>query len=463
MMNAHMHRVRSAACSALLRSAHLQRSSRILARSIATLPRAITEVTHCDYQVNQEALDSIEKIKSYTLSLYNKPNVLFEYGKGCYLYDSNNREYMDFTAGIAVNALGHADPQVAKDLFEQAQKMIHSSNLYHNSNTGLLAEKLVETTRLRSGSDWASKVFLSNSGTEANEAALKFARKYGKAVGGESKTNLVCFKDAFHGRTMGALSVTPTKKYQAPFEPLIPDVSVLPFNNIYEMLHEVNDKTAGVIIEPIQGEGGVHVADPEFMLALRERCNQTNTLLIYDEIQCGLGRTGKMWAHQLYDKACTPDILTMAKPLANGVPIGAVMVTDKVADKITVGDHGSTFGGNPLAAAVALGVIDRITDVKFMNKVTETSHALRRDLRALQDEYPEVIKEVRGEGLLLGVEFFRNPEPLVKLARERGLLVATGGCDTIRIIPPLILTKAEAREGIARFSGAIECFAHMKK
>ncbi|CAO3656655.1 unnamed protein product [Mucor hiemalis] len=370
---------------------------------------------------------------------------------------------MDFTAGIAVNALGHADPQVAQDLINQAQKMIHSSNLYHNSNTGLLAEKLVETTRSLSNSNWASKVFLSNSGTEANEAALKFARKHGKSVGGESKTNLVCFKDAFHGRTMGALSVTPSKKYQAAFEPLIPDVSVLPFNNIYEMLHEVNDKTAGVIIEPIQGEGGVHVADPEFMLALRERCNQTNTLLIYDEIQCGLGRTGKMWAHQLYDKACTPDILTMAKPLANGVPIGAVMVTDKVADTISIGDHGSTFGGNPLAAAVALGVIDRITDVKFMNKVTETSHALRRDLRALQDEYPEVIKEVRGEGLLLGVEFYRNPEPLVKLARERGLLVVTGGCNTIRIIPPLILTKAEAREGIARLSGAIECFAHMKK
>lgn len=192
---------------------------------------------------------------------------------------------MDFTAGIAVNALGHADPQVAKELSEQAHKLVHSSHLYHNSNTGLLAEKLVETTRLQSKSDWASRVFLSNSGTEANETALKFARKHGKIVGGEKKKNLVCFKSAFHGSTMGALSVTPVEKYQAPFEPLIPGVSVLPFNNIYEMLHEVNDTTAGVIVEPIQSEGGVHVADQDFMLALRERCNQTNTLLIYDEVQ----------------------------------------------------------------------------------------------------------------------------------------------------------------------------------
>ncbi|KAI8645583.1 pyridoxal phosphate-dependent transferase [Parasitella parasitica] len=436
-------------------------------RSIATLPKATTEITHPDNQVPQSSFDTIDRLKKYTLALYNRPNIVFEYGKGCFLYDANDRAYLDFTAGIAVNALGHADPQVAKDLYNQAQKLVHTSNLYHTTQSSLLAEKLVETTNLYSKKEWANKVFLCNSGTEANEAALKFARKWGKMVGGENKTKLVCFQNAFHGRSMGALSVTPNKKYQHPYAPLVPDVSVLPFNNVYEILHEVDERTAGVIVEPIQGEGGVHVADEEFIKVLRERCTQTNSLLIFDEIQCGLGRTGKMWAHQFYNDSCTPDILTMAKPLANGVPIGALMTTDKVVEAIKivthVRDHGTTFGGNPLAAAVALGVLDRITSPHFLRKIDETSHALVRDLKALQDEYPEIIKEVRGEGLLLGVEFFEDPEPMIKFARERGLLLVTAGNSTIRIIPPLILTKAEAREGVARFSGAIEKFASLKK
>ncbi|CEP14778.1 hypothetical protein [Parasitella parasitica] len=434
-----------------------------LARPIATLPQAITEITHPDNQVSQSSFDTIDRLKKYTVALYNRPNIVFEYGKGCFLYDANDRAYLDFTAGIAVNALGHADPQVAKDLYNQAQKLVHTSNVYHNTQSSLLAEKLVETTNLYSKKEWANKVFLCNSGTEANEAALKFARKWGKIVGGDKKTRLICFKNAFHGRSMGALSVTPNKRYQDPYVPLVPDVSVLPFNNVYEILHEVDERTAGVIVEPIQGEGGVHVADQEFIKALRERCSQTNSLLIFDEIQCGLGRTGKMWAHQYYDDSCSPDILTMAKPLANGVPIGALITSEKVVEAIKIGDHGTTFGGNPLAAAVALGVVDRITSPQFLKKVDETSHALVRDLKALQDEYPEIIKEVRGEGLLLGVEFFKNPEPMIKFARERGLLLVTASNNTIRIIPPLILTKAEAREGIARLSGAIEKFISLKK
>ena len=241
-------------------------------------------MTHCDYQVPQEALDHIEKINSYTFPLdHQKPNLLFEHGQGCYLYDSCHREYMDFSAGNAVNALGHSDPQVAQDLLSQAQKLISTNHLYHNTNTGLLAEKLVELTRSHSQSSWASKVFLTNSGNEANEAALKLARKYGKSVGGENKTKLVCFTNACHGQTMGAASVTPTS--QAPYAPLIPDVTVLPFNNIYEILHEVKQETAGVIIEPIQSEGGMHMAEPEFMSALRRRCTETNALLIFDESQ----------------------------------------------------------------------------------------------------------------------------------------------------------------------------------
>jgi acetylornithine aminotransferase len=257
----------------------------VLTRSISTLPRAITEITHPDNQVSQSSFDTIDRLKKYTIALYNRPNIVFEYGKGCFLYDANDRAYLDFTAGIAVNALGHADPQVAKDLYEQAQKLVHTSNLYHNTQSSLLAEKLVETTNLHSKQEWANKIFLCNSGTEANEGALKFARKWGKMVGGEKKTKLICFKNAFHGRSMGALSVTPNKKYQDPSAPLISDVSVLPFNNVYEVLHEVDEATAGVIVEPIQGEGGVHVADEEFIKALRERCTQTKSLLIFDEIQ----------------------------------------------------------------------------------------------------------------------------------------------------------------------------------
>lgn len=242
-----------------------------------------SQLTHRDNDVPQSTLDQVKEYSKYTVNTYARPEFVISHGKGCYLYDTNDRKYLDFTAGIAVTALGHSDPEVAQVLFDQASKLVHTSNLYHNQNAGALAKTIVDTTQ-QQGGVWASKLFLANSGTEANEGALKFARKWGKQFAAD-KNEIVCFTNAFHGRSMGALSVTFNPKYQKPFAPLIPGVVTSPFNDIEAALISITDKTCGVIIEPIQGEGGVHPAKQEFLKALRKRCDETNTLLIFDEIQ----------------------------------------------------------------------------------------------------------------------------------------------------------------------------------
>ncbi|ORX50224.1 acetylornithine and succinylornithine aminotransferase [Hesseltinella vesiculosa] len=427
----------------------------------STVIQPVTNVTHPDDAATPATQQAITQFNKYTVSTYARPDIIIESGKGCHLYDTSGREYLDFTAGIAVVGLGHSDDGVQQVLSDQASKLVHISNLYYNEHAGALAEQLIETTNKHSGDNaWAGKVFLSNSGTEANEGALKFARKWGKQFS-KDKIKLVAFTNAFHGRSMGALSATYNPKYQAPFTPLIPGVVTAPYNDIDATLKLIDEDTCGVIIEPVQGEGGVHAASEPFLQALRKRCNEVNALLIYDEIQCGLGRTGKMWGHQHFGEDCQPDVLTMAKPLANGVPIGAIMTSDRVADIIKLGDHGTTFGGNPLASAVARHVVARLTDDRFLKTVNEQGQLLKQDLEALQSKYPDMIKHVRGKGFLLGVEFKKDPAPLVKLARERGLLLVTAGCNTVRIVPPLIITREQAREGVNRFAGAIEAFAAM--
>ncbi|KAG2226964.1 hypothetical protein INT45_006371 [Circinella minor] len=429
-------------------------------RFASSLPKPVREITHSDDKVPQDILNTVERVNKYTMTTYGRPNIIISRGKGCYLYDTNDRAYLDFTAGIAVCALGHSDPEVAKVLYDQANTLVHTSNLYYNDKAGELAERIVTTTQQNGGS-WASRIFLANSGTEANEGALKFARKWGKNITSSentTKTKIVSFVNGFHGRSMGALSATYNPKYQLPFAPLIPGFSSLPYNDVEQALKNINDDTCGVIVEPFQGEGGVHPATTEFLEALRKRCNETGALLIFDEIQCGLGRTGKLWGHEHHSDICKPDILTMAKPLANGVPIGAVLTTEKVSEMIKPGDHGTTFGGNPLAASVALNVFGRLSAPDFLQSVTEKGHTLKNDLNALKEAYPDVIKEVRGEGLLLGIELVKDPSPIVKMARERGLLVVTAGSNTVRVVPPLVLTQEEAREGIARLAGAIEEF-----
>ncbi|KAI9485497.1 MAG: pyridoxal phosphate-dependent transferase [Benjaminiella poitrasii] len=419
-----------------------------------SLIQPVKQITHPDDKIPQTTLDQVEEYSKYTVNTYARPSIIMKRGKGSYLYDTNERSYLDFTAGIAVNALGHSDPEVAQVLYDQARTLVHTSNLYFNPNAGELAKLVVNKT-----GGWASKLFLANSGTEANEGALKFARKWGTAQS-PSKHKIVCFSHAFHGRSLGALSVTPNPKYQKPFEPLLPGVVTCPYNDTEKALELITDDVCGVIMEPVQGEGGVHPATSQFLQAVRERCNETNSLLIFDEIQCGLSRTGKLWAHQhVENEGCVPDILTMAKPLANGVPIGAILTSEKIGDLIKLGDHGTTFGGNPLASAVALNVMKRITTPEFIASVNEKGQYLTGLLKQLQASHPELIKEVRGKGLLIGVEFTQDPTPLVKMARERGLLIVTAGCQTVRIIPPLIVSKEEALEGVNKLAGAIEQFA----
>ncbi|KAF9986520.1 acetylornithine aminotransferase [Mortierella antarctica] len=415
-------------------------------------------LSHADVDADPKTLDIIDKHAKYTLTTYGRPPVVFTHGKGSYLYDVGHREYVDFTAGIAVNALGHSDPEVARILFDQAKQVVHLSNLYYNVPAGELAEQLIEATRA-SGSFAATKIFFSNSGTEANEGALKFARKVAKLTAKPGQENnkfgVVSFTNGFHGRSMGALSATPNPKYQKPFLPLVPGFAHAPFNDVKAVDSFVTEETCAVIVEPIQGEGGINVASEAFLKKLRSRCDEVGALLIFDEIQCGIGRTGKLWAHQNYSHECVPDMLTMAKPLANGFPIGAIMITDKVAEKIAIGDHGTTFGGNPLGCAVASSVFRRINTREFLDNVNMNGQHFKSQLEAIESP---LIKEVRSKGMILGLQFKVDPAPLVALARERGLLIITAANNTVRFVPALNISKAEIDQGLGILKQAIAAF-----
>jgi acetylornithine aminotransferase len=384
----------------------------------------------------------------YMVKTYVRPPPMFVKGEGCYLWDVENRKYLDMTAGIAVNALGHCDPEMARIIAQQAKTLIHTSNLYHNPWIGALSEILVKKTLEAGGMHDAASVFICNSGTEANEAAIKFARKVGKVVdpSGE-KYELVSFQNSFHGRTMGALSATPNPKYQKPFAPMLPGFKYGTYNDIAGINELVTEKTCGVIVEPIQGEGGVIVGTEEFLTALAKRCREVGAVLIYDEIQCGLSRTGTFWAHASLPKEGHPDIITTAKALGNGFPIGATIVNNNVAEKIVVGDHGTTFGGNPLAARLAHYIVSRLSDPKLQASVTAKSKIIVKHLEQLQQKYPELVKEIRGRGLILGLQLTQDPTPVVTAARERGLLVITAGMNTLRFVPSLTITEAELEEG----------------
>ncbi|ORX81996.1 acetylornithine and succinylornithine aminotransferase [Basidiobolus meristosporus CBS 931.73] len=392
------------------------------------------------------------------MNTYNRPPVVFTRGKGCYIYDQGNRRYLDFSAGIAVNALGHSDDEVSQVLAEQSSQLVHVSNLYHHPWGIALAKALVETTRA-TGAFEASKVFLANSGTEANEGALKFARKWGKLVSNnENKYEIVSCLNGFHGRSMGALTCTPNPKYQKPFLPLVPGVKHITYNDIESIDGAITENTCGVILETVQGEGGIFAAKEEFLRALRKRCDEVGALLIFDEIQCGLGRTGKLWAFQNFPSDIVPDILTMAKPLANGFPIGAILMNERVAEQIKIGEHGTTFGGNPLGCRVALSVFNRISDPAFLAHVNEVGDYLKQGLKTIT-EGNHLVKDVRGLGLIVGVEFTVDPVPLVKMARERGLLIITASNNTVRLVPPLIITKEQIDEGLAILK---KCFEELK-
>ena len=302
----------------------------------------------------------------------------------------------------------------------------------------------------------AASVFVCNSGSEANEAAIKFARKAGKVIDPSGdKHEIVSFENGFHGRTMGSLSATPNPKYQKPFSPMVPGFNVGTYNDVSGINALVTEKTCGVIVEPIQGEGGVMPGTEEFLVALAKRCREVGAVLIYDEIQCGMARTGSLWAHGVLPKEAHPDVLTTAKALGNGFPIGAVIVTQDVADKMKVGDHGTTFGGNPMACRLAHYILNRLSDPKLQESVHAKSEVFKKRFAELQSKFPDLIKEVRGRGLILGLQLSEDPTPIIKAARERGLLIITAGTNTLRFVPSLTITDEEIHEGLDILEAAI--------
>ncbi len=365
--------------------------------------------------------------KNNVINTYTRFDVSFEKGEGTKVYDSKGNEYLDFVSGIAVNCLGHSHPSIVKTLEQQSKELMHISNLYWNSKQLSLAE------RLTNYSDH-DQVFFSNSGTEAVETGLKLARKYGKLKGGNGKVNIIHMENSFHGRTFGALSVTGQEKYQKPFTPLIGGIQTAKFNDIESLKNIVDENTCCIIVEPIQGEGGIIPADKEFLAEARVLCDKYDALLIFDEVQCGIGRTGKLFAYQSY--GVVPDVICMAKALGGGFPIGATLVNLRAAEGLGPGDHGCTFGGNPLACAVALTVLNELVDNGIIENVNKKSEYLIQKLQILKNDF-DVIKEIRGKGLLLGISLTCNPKTIVKRCFEKGLLLVTAGKDAVRILPPL--------------------------
>jgi predicted acetylornithine/succinylornithine family transaminase len=391
-----------------------------------------------------DAHETIDLEQRYVLQTYARPPFVLERGEGCWVYDTDGNAYLDCVAGIAVNALGHADPGLAAVLAEQAGTLWHVSNLYHTAPQARLAQKLCE-------SSFADRVFFCNSGAEAIEGAFKFARKWAGEHYGPEKHVIVAFSNAFHGRTFGALSATPREKYQAPFRPLLPGVRIAPFNDLDGTAAIMGDDVCAVVVEPIQGEGGVYPADPAFLRGLRELCDRHHALLIFDEVQCGLGRTGTLWAHQGY--GVTPDILTAAKPLAGGMPMGAVLMTQAVADVMHPGDHGSTFAASPLVAAVAEATLDRINQPAFLADITAKGQLLRERLEEINS--PHVL-EVRGRGLMIGVDLDIPAGDLVSAGYGHGLLTVNAGPNTLRLVPPLIITRDEIDQLITRLAAVLQ-------
>ena len=352
-------------------------------------------------------------------------------GKGARLTDSQGNTYLDFAAGVGVNGLGYGSPKVLAAIKKQAAKLIHASNLYFSEPVNALADRLVALA-------FPARVFFTNSGTESVEAAIKFARRIGQEAG---RTELVAFEGAFHGRTMGALSITWKEKYRAPFEPLVPGVRFCPWNDLKAAAGMIGSRTAAVFIEPVQGEGGVRVAPDDFIQGLADICREAGALLVSEEVQCGLGRTGSMFAFQRAH--IRPDIVTLAKPLGGGLPLGAVLLREELAGKVSVGDHGSTFGGNPVAAAAALVVLDRLTSDGFLAKIEKKGRMLGRALRTLQRKHHEQIADVRGVGLMQGIEFFGPAGPVVTGLRARGILATRAGDNVLRLLPPLVVKRSD--------------------
>lgn len=384
---------------------------------------------------------SMERAENALLHTYNRFPVCFDHGKGVYLYDTEGKEYLDFAAGIAVCSLGYGDETYTQSLKNQVDKLLHVSNLYYNEPTTEAAEKLLKV----SGMD---RVFFTNSGTEAIEGAMKAAKKYAYTRDGEAGHEIIAMNHSFHGRSMGALSVTGTEKYRTPFAPLIPGIKFADFNDLESVKAAVTDKTCAIILETVQGEGGIYPATQEFLEGVRALCDEKDILLILDEIQCGMGRCGEMFAFQAY--GVKPDILTSAKALGCGVPVGAFLMTEKVAEKsLAPGDHGTTYGGNPFVGAAVSTVLDIYEKKDLVSHVKEISKYFETELDKLVDKY-EFITARRGMGLMQGLVLTVKPADVCNKALENGLIVISAGSDVLRLVPPLVIEKEHVDEMISK-------------
>ncbi len=383
------------------------------------------------------AQEVVQMEREYVLGVYTRPPFVLVRGEGCTLYDSQGQAYLDCVAGIAVNVLGYNDPGIRQAMAEAAATgLLHVSNLYHTEPHARLAKLLCETS-------FADKVHFSLTGADANEGAFKFARRYAREQGHPDKYEILAFSGAFHGRLFGSLAATPREKYQAPFRPLMPGVRFATFNDLASAQDAMDSRVCAIIVEPIQGEGGIHPATQEFLQGLRELADAHDALLIFDEVQCGLGRTGHLWAYQGY--GVEPDILTAAKPLAGGLPMGAILMRQKVADAIHPGDHASTFAGNPFTAHVAHHVVGRVAQPEFLAQVRAKGEYLVERLQEINSPH---IREIRGQGLMVGVELDMEAGPVVERGYEHGLLLVSAGPNVVRFVPPLVIQPEELARAV---------------
>jgi acetylornithine/N-succinyldiaminopimelate aminotransferase len=366
-------------------------------------------------------------------------------GEGVYLYGEQGEKYLDFAAGIAVNALGHGHPHLTKAIQEQAARLMHVSNLYGSPQGEAFAQRLVDLT-------FADTVFFTNSGVEAVECAIKTARRYHYAKGNPHKHTLITFSNAFHGRTMATISATDQAKMIDGFAPLLPGFTVVEFDNLDAALAAMDEHTAGFLVEPVQGEGGIRPASKEFMQGLRKACDENDLMLVLDEVQCGVARTGTLYAHEQY--GITPDIMASAKGIGGGFPMGACLASEKAASGMVIGTHGSTFGGNPLAMAAGMAVLDVVATPEFLEHVRTMGERLRAALEQMIPNHDQLFDSVRGMGLMLGIKMKTDSRAFVGYLRTRGLLTVAAGDNVFRVLPPLVIEESHIREFVDALSAA---------
>jgi acetylornithine/N-succinyldiaminopimelate aminotransferase len=393
--------------------------------------------------VNNNWMERADKVVMHT---YGRQPLVLVKGEGCRVWDDQGREYLDCLAGLAVVNLGHGHPEVAKAACAQLSQLVHVSNIYYTTPMVELAEALVRLS-------FADRVFFANSGAEVNEGAIKLVRRYSRERYGEGRHRIICMENSFHGRTLGALSATGQSKFWQGFDPLLPGFVFVPFNDLDALANAVDDTVCAVMLEPIQGEGGVCLPSPDYLTSVRQLCDDKRLLLILDEIQTGLGRTGKLFAQENF--SITPDVMTLAKALANGLPMGALLATNEVAGAFVPGTHASTFGAGPVVAAAAKTALSLLSAPEFLAGVRERGAYLYQRLLALQAELP-VIKEVRGLGLMWGLELTQEGTPVVAACRERGLLVNCTQGNVIRLLPPLVITGQELDVAIGTLRDALK-------